>query len=603
LQRLREQLSMSQSGVAAAETARQGVELTLERTRKKLTASDARAEQLQRAAALAQFRSAVREIGAARRPIVARVPQLIRSLVRLMFQLPQNPKGAFYSIVFWLGVVARCVSPQRYRATHALIASGIFDPAGYLQRFPDVAEAGLDPLAHYLAVGEREGRSPSFFFDEKYYRSQVPLVAPGGLAALYHFLSEGGIQGKSPSKYFDAAFYITNYQDVMKNGTNPLIHYLRFGASEGRNPAPWFDTAYYLAANPDVAVVGINPLLHYVQSGRQDRSPAGPRSVEPSCTPEPERKPAERLPEVLRDLPPILPAQEAAALFDRDYYISRYSDVPQSSMDPFTHYLSVGAAKGYNPHPLFQTSFYLENYEDVREAGVNPLLHFVNCGARERRAPSPFFDTAYYLIQCPELQGSGINPLVHYLEIGAYQNRNPNALFNTADYRRRHPECRAINPLVHYLQAAEPSAAREMKQLANPAESPAAQTVAQRRTAALRPGVITVRPIEGEARNQQIDFTRPLIICLSHVSGWPPRAGNDYRIYRMLTWLESRGYSVILLVAPLPGENVSDEHASKLAEKLSGVAVCYHDGLITASTALFRWLGAARWNPCHFHFR
>lgn len=35
---------------------------------------------------------------------------------------------------------------------------GLFDADGYLQRYPDVAQAGLDPLEHYLAHGQYEGR-------------------------------------------------------------------------------------------------------------------------------------------------------------------------------------------------------------------------------------------------------------------------------------------------------------------------------------------------------------------------------------------------------------------------------------------------------------
>src|SRR5438552_1359809 len=33
-----------------------------------------------------------------------------------------------------------------------------FDPAWYLQKHPDVAGSGVEPLAHYVLFGAREGR-------------------------------------------------------------------------------------------------------------------------------------------------------------------------------------------------------------------------------------------------------------------------------------------------------------------------------------------------------------------------------------------------------------------------------------------------------------
>ncbi|MCA0912776.1 hypothetical protein [Marinobacter nauticus] len=35
-----------------------------------------------------------------------------------------------------------------------------FDPHWYLQQYPDIARAGLNPLEHYLNHGINEGRLP-----------------------------------------------------------------------------------------------------------------------------------------------------------------------------------------------------------------------------------------------------------------------------------------------------------------------------------------------------------------------------------------------------------------------------------------------------------
>ena len=87
------------------------------------------------------------------------------------------------------------------KARHAqqremLRASSLFDAEWYSATNPDVVQAGIDPLHHYLADGWREGRNPSAAFSTTGY-----LKANGDVAAL---------------------------------GINPLVHYLEHGQSEGR---------------------------------------------------------------------------------------------------------------------------------------------------------------------------------------------------------------------------------------------------------------------------------------------------------------------------------------------------------------------------------
>lgn len=61
---------------------------------------------------------------------------------------------------------------------------------------------------------------------------------------------------------------------------------------------------------------------------------------------------------------PTPPHAEAVAmirgsgLFDEAWYLASYPDAASSGLDPIEHYLTSGAAKGYNPHPLFDTGFY-----------------------------------------------------------------------------------------------------------------------------------------------------------------------------------------------------------------------------------------------------
>lgn len=50
---------------------------------------------------------------------------------------------------------------QQRRHLGLLGKAGLVDPEWYLRRYPDVADAGLDPLRHYAEFGAREGREPN----------------------------------------------------------------------------------------------------------------------------------------------------------------------------------------------------------------------------------------------------------------------------------------------------------------------------------------------------------------------------------------------------------------------------------------------------------
>lgn len=76
-----------------------------------------------------------------------------------------------------------------------------------------------------------------------------------------------------------------------------------------------------------------------------------------------------------------------SALFDEKWYLSQYSDVAASNLSPVEHYLTIGAALGYDPSANFQTSYYLDKYQDVAASGMNPLVHYLRFGIGENRKP------------------------------------------------------------------------------------------------------------------------------------------------------------------------------------------------------------------------
>ena len=132
-----------------------------------------------------------------------------------------------------------------------------------------MAAAGIDPLEHFLPVGQAEGRAAFAAIGEpdgfdaasicctiRTWRRPVSIRSP--------LQRRGWHEGRNPNAYFDTAGYLSHYTDVAAAGVNPLQHYEPVGWKEGRDPSARFDTRGYLAANPDVAAAHVNPLDHFL---------------------------------------------------------------------------------------------------------------------------------------------------------------------------------------------------------------------------------------------------------------------------------------------------------------------------------------------------
>ena len=78
----------------------------------------------------------------------------------------------------------------------------------------------------------------SGLFDAEWYLATYPDIREAGMPPLEHFLRFGGQEGRSPGPNFDSHWYLTEYLDVAESGMNPLLHYLKFGRSEQRLPLP-----------------------------------------------------------------------------------------------------------------------------------------------------------------------------------------------------------------------------------------------------------------------------------------------------------------------------------------------------------------------------
>lgn len=232
-----------------------------------------------------------------------------------------------------------------------------FDRGYYLALNPDVAAAGVDPLAHYQQFGWHEGRDPNALFHVEFYLNQNPDVAASGMDPLQHYLEFGWLEGRDPSLFFSTPAYLAANPEAA--GGNPLQHYLTVGQTQDSATfaaiphatapqGPLMDAAFYFARNPDVAAAGVDPQAHFDQFGwREGRDPN--------------------------------------AWFDLDYYLANNADVAAAGVNPVQHYLEFGWTEHRDPSAAFSGDAYLAVNADVAEAGVNPLEHYLRFGITENR--------------------------------------------------------------------------------------------------------------------------------------------------------------------------------------------------------------------------
>ena len=164
-----------------------------------------------------------------------------------------------------------------------LTESELFDPIWYLERYPDLKSAGVDPFEHYLEYGGFEGRWASPYFHSDYYLNNYVDIAKAKINPLVHYVMYGEKEGRKPSRFFDPIWYVNQYGINSKVKNTHLMHFAENGGFE-TNPSPFFDAKRYFVDAPDVMKAGMNPLSHYLSSGIREGRRVVPTSVYPKAT-------------------------------------------------------------------------------------------------------------------------------------------------------------------------------------------------------------------------------------------------------------------------------------------------------------------------------
>jgi glycosyltransferase involved in cell wall biosynthesis len=136
-------------------------------------------------------------------------------------------------------------------SVHSLTEDALFaefvkehlDGQAYLEAYPDVRSAGIDPVKHWLDAGMAEGRS--FFPDSTFYHGDQARQVEG--AEWLHFswrrkpvafrinpLTEDALFAEFVKEHLDGQAYLEAYPDVRSAGIDPVKHWLDRGMTEGR---------------------------------------------------------------------------------------------------------------------------------------------------------------------------------------------------------------------------------------------------------------------------------------------------------------------------------------------------------------------------------
>ncbi len=284
----------------------------------------------------------------------------------------------------------------------------VFNAAYYAKSNPDLKAAfGNDENAlfqHFLDYGMSEGRRASAEFDVQSYRNayaDLRQAFGNNLKSYYlHYINSGkkegriatGVttlqnpvtvyQGVNYSAIYNYKYYISKNPDVAKAFPNDdisvLSHFVNSGMSEGRRSIKSFDVTSYRNAYADLRQAFGNDLksyyLHYLNSGkREGRIAVGVTTLRNPVT--------------------VYNGKDYAAVYNYDYYISKYSDLKKAfagdDSAAIRHFVECGMAEGRQASTDFILGVYKSNYSDLRAAFGNDnksyYLHYIDCGKKEGR--------------------------------------------------------------------------------------------------------------------------------------------------------------------------------------------------------------------------
>jgi|GEM_PF-1627041 len=153
--------------------------------------------------------------------------QLVES-DQLIFKIKNN-KSLQYNLKV-LNLIERLKTPfERHLIAYLIGRSNLFDRQWYLEKNPDVKNARVDPILHYINSGAAEGRNPGPLFHTNWYLEQNVDVKSAKVNPFVHFILHGMYEGRAPNSHVDVASYLQENNDLKRSEFSPVVHFMRRG--------------------------------------------------------------------------------------------------------------------------------------------------------------------------------------------------------------------------------------------------------------------------------------------------------------------------------------------------------------------------------------
>ena len=288
--------------------------------------------------------------------------------------------------------------------------------------------------------------------------------------------------GVDYSPVFDIEYYKANNPDVAKafgdDSDAILAHFVNNGMREGRQASANFNVYSYAYKYPDLRSAFGNNLpnyyYHYLRCGKNEkRITNGNRKITDYVT--------------------VYNGKEYSAVYDFNYYISKYPDLNKAfandDIGALRHFATSGMREGRQGKESFDVWSYGYSYADLRKAFGNNLSsyyeHYMKNGKKEGRNLasnvtsssnektvyadydfSSIYDIVYYTSHNPDVRNAykfDENAILeHFAQNGLKEGRKALASYSSADYEAAKEKVAEYNKkleeernIIKYPKAAE----------------------------------------------------------------------------------------------------------------------------------------------------